>query len=255
MADYIIFSIGDNDYAIDVDLVDRIDQIPSLTPIPNAHPFIEGLMTYQDHTAKVVSFRKMTKMEPHEEEMLALFNQVIKDHQNWVNALEVSLQDGTPFKLALDPHLCRLGKWIYSYNAHDPEVLSIIRTLIPVHAKLHETGAKLLQQCHGDNESVMACFNKEILNGIFIETMRLLGEMVRISAQVSAQSQKLLIYRKDKGFFALKVDSIKDIIVLDENQIKPYSKQVRVGECLVTKGVVEYKKSLVIVIDSIHLPD
>jgi purine-binding chemotaxis protein CheW len=255
MSDFIIFAIAGSDYALEVSKIDRIDQIPKLTPIPNAHPFIDGLMSYQDHTTKVINFRKMTNVQTHEDQMLELFNQVIKDHQNWVLTLEVSLREGTPFKLALDPHLCRLGKWIYSYQAHDPEVLAIIRALIPVHAQLHETGAKLLQQCTGDFEATMVCYNKEIINGVYIETMRLLGEMVRKSTDISFHAQKLLMYRSEEGLFAIKVDGIKDIVALEDSQIKPYSHQVKVGACLRTRGVVEYKKSLVVVIDSIKLPD
>jgi hypothetical protein len=148
-----------------------------------------------------------------------------------------------------------LGKWIYSYQAHDPEVLAIIRALIPVHAHLHEAGAKLLQQCTRNSESALVCYNQEIVNGIFIETMRLLGEMVRKSAQISTHSQKLLMYRSGDGFFAIKVDAIRDIIALDDAQIKSYAHQVKVGACLRTRGVVEYKKSLVVVIDSLKLPD
>lgn len=255
MSDFIIFSIGVSDYALEVSKVDRIDQIPKLTPIPNAHPFVDGLMSYQDSTLKVVNFRKMTQAPSHEDQMIGLFNQVIKDHQNWVVALEVSLRDGVPFKLALDPHSCRLGKWIYSYQTHDPEVLAIIRALIPVHASLHETGAKLLEECSGDVEAALACYNAQILNGVYIETMRLLGEMVRKGAEVSSHSQKILIYRSGEGLFAIKVDGIKDIIALDEADIKSYSHQVKVGSSLQTRGVVEYKKSLVVVIDKVSLPD
>ncbi|MFH0709805.1 MAG: chemotaxis protein CheW [Pseudomonadota bacterium] len=254
-SDYIIFTIGVSDYALEVGNIDRIDQVPHLTPIPNAHPFIDGLMTYQNLTAKVINFRKMTNLQTHEDQMLELFNQVIKDHQNWVVALETSLREGVPFKLALDPHLCRLGKWIYSYQANDPEVLAIIRALIPIHSQLHETGAKLLQQCTGDTEAALECYNKEIINGAFVDTMRLLGEMVRKSTEISSQIQKLLIYRSGNGFFAIKVDAIRDIIALDEEQIKPYAHNVKVGACLHTRGVVEYKKSLVVVIDSITLPN
>lgn len=254
VSDYIIFTIGASDYALEVVNVDRIDQVPHLTPMPNAHPFIDGLMTYQSLTAKVINFRKMTNMQTHEEQMLELFNQVIKDHQNWVVALETSLRDGVPFKLALDPHLCRLGKWIYSYQAHDPDVLTIIRAILPVHAQLHEMGAKLLQECTENSEAAMACYSKEIVNGVYVETMRLLGEMVRKSTEISSQSQKLLIYRSGDGFFAIKVDAIRDIIALDDGEIKPYSHHVKVGACLRTRGVVEYKKSLVVVIDSVTLP-
>lgn len=138
MSDFIIFSIAGSDYALDVSNIDRIDQIPKLTPIPNAHPFVDGLMSYQDHTLKVVSFRKMTEARSEEPPM---------------------------------------------------------------------------------------------------------------------SSQKLLIYRSNEGLFAIKVDGIKDIIALDDGQIKPYSHKVKVGTYLHTRGVVEYKKSLVVVIDSVMLPD
>lgn len=127
-----------SDYALEVSKVERIDQIPKLTPIPNAHPFVDGLMSYQEQTLKVVDFRKMTEAK-----------------------------------------------------CEDP----------------------------------------------------------------SSLSQKLLIYRANGGLFAIKVDGIKDIIGLEDKDIKSYSHQVKVGSCLQTRGVVEYKKSLVVVIDSVHLPD
>ena len=138
MSDFIIFSIGSSDYALEVASVDRIDQIPKLTPIPNSHPFVDGLMTYQEQTLKVLNFRKMT-------------------------------------------------------------------------------GTSL---CDKDESS-----------------------------------QKILIYRANDGLFAIKVDAIKDIIAIDDTQIKPYSHRVKVGACLQTRGVVEYKKSLVVVIDTVRLPD
>lgn len=137
MSDFIIFSINKSDYALDVNNIDRIDQIPKLTPIPNAHPFIDGLMSYQEHTIKLISFRKITEAQGEE------------------------------------PPL---------------------------------------------------------------------------------NSQKLLIYRSKEGLFAIKVDGIKDIVALEDRDIKSYSHQVKVGSCLQTRGVVEYKKSLVVVIDSVHLP-
>ena len=255
MSDFIIFSVANNDYALEVSKVDRIDQIPKLTPIPNAHLFIDGLMRYQDNTIKVINFRKMSNNETYDEQMLKLFNQVITDHKNWVEALERSLREKVPFTLALDPHLCRLGKWIYSYQTHDTEISAIIRALIPIHAQLHETGARLLQECDGKDDAILACFNKEIINGVYLETMSLLGKMIQKNSEISAHSQKLLMYRSDEGLFAIKVDGIKDIVALDDTQIKPYSHQVKVGTCLHTRGVVEYKKSLVVVIDSVRLPD
>lgn len=137
MSDFIIFTVNEAHYALDVTNVERIDQVPLLTPIPNAHSFVDGIMMYQDNTLKVINFRKMTNA-PGEEPALS--------------------------------------------------------------------------------------------------------------------SQKLLIYRDKKGLFAIKVDTIKDITAFDASSIKPYAHCVTVGQYLLTRGVVEYKQSLAVVIDSVELP-
>lgn len=134
--DYILFSIGSNYYALAVSHIERIDHIPELTAIPNAHPWIEGMMTYQGSTLKVLNFAKMV------------------NHQS-------------------------------------------------------------------DNKA----------------------------------QQKLLIYRNDEEMFAVVVDMISDIIALDESQIKSYRQSIKIGDGLKTKGVFEYKKRLVIAIESITLPE
>lgn len=137
MNDYIIFTIGEAHYAMDVSTIERIDQIPALTPIPNAHVVVDGMMMYQNNTLKVVNFRKMTNT-------------------------------------------------------------------------------------YGEEPAVA--------------------------------SQKLLIYRDQKGLFGIKVDGITDIASFEDSSIKPYAHTVNVGGYLFTKGVVEYKKSLIVVIESVELP-
>lgn len=255
MSDYIIFTIDQAHYALEVSKIERIDQVPALTPIPHSHPSIDGIMMYQDRTAKVVNFRKMTNVISHEDQILALFNQVIKDHQMWIGALKTSLEEGTPFSLALDPYKCRLGKWLYGYTTHDTEVLAILRRLIPVHSRLHETGAELLAQADkGDRQGALNRYHDEVLGEILKGTMDELNMMLSKAHDISSHSQKLLIYRTQSGFFAIKVDGIKDITVFDDKEIKGYSHNVQVGECLQTKGVVEYKQLLVVVIESVILP-
>jgi chemotaxis signal transduction protein len=65
--DYIIFTIKKSSYAIAVDQIERISMISHLTPIPNSHPFVDGMMLYRNQTIKVVNFRKMIGMEGDEE--------------------------------------------------------------------------------------------------------------------------------------------------------------------------------------------
>lgn len=63
MEDYIVFSVGDNYYALSVASIQRIIQVPAVTPIPNAHSMVDGMMSYEDRVIKVVSFRAMMGMD------------------------------------------------------------------------------------------------------------------------------------------------------------------------------------------------
>lgn len=67
MEDYIVFTVGDNYYALGVESIQRIIQVPSVTAIPNAHPFVDGMMSYEDRVIKVVNFRAMMGMKNFEE--------------------------------------------------------------------------------------------------------------------------------------------------------------------------------------------
>ncbi|HEX5670391.1 MAG TPA: chemotaxis protein CheW [Sulfuricurvum sp.] len=69
MEDYIIFTVGDNYYALNVSSIQRITQVPSVTAIPNAHPMIEGMISYEDRVIKIVNFRAMMGMKSFEESM------------------------------------------------------------------------------------------------------------------------------------------------------------------------------------------
>lgn len=63
MNDYIVFTVGENYYTVPVEMVQRIIQVPELTPIPNAHETIDGMMSYEFKVIKVLNFRKMMEMQ------------------------------------------------------------------------------------------------------------------------------------------------------------------------------------------------
>lgn len=251
--DYIVFAIGNNAYAIDVANVERIIQIPKVTPVVNAHRYVDGMIVYQGKTTKILNFRKASGMKSQEEELEAIFKQVKVDHQNWVESLTRSIEEGSEFKLTTDPHACRLGKWLDSYSTHDPEVIAMLQALMPVHARLHETGKEMLSLRRNDPEMVRAMLQTHIAP-IYAQTIGYLDGMIRRSEEFSRYQQKLVIYHGGGESIAVKVDGIDDIALLDDAVIKQYDHAQIIGGCLRTRGVVEHKGKLVIVVESIALP-
>ncbi len=68
MVDLIVFSVANNKYALNIDNVIRIIQATSLTAVPNSHKLVDGIMSYEKNVIKVLNFRKLIGLKPHEED-------------------------------------------------------------------------------------------------------------------------------------------------------------------------------------------
>ncbi len=94
MIDLIVFKVGNNSYALNIENIHRIIQVVELTEIPNAHEFIDGMMSYENNIIKVLNFRKLIGLPSHEDEN--------------VNAEDSSLKllfyekDGSSFAIKVD---------------------------------------------------------------------------------------------------------------------------------------------------------
>lgn len=252
MNDYIVFTVCNNYYALPVASIQRIIQVPPITAIPNAHPFVDGMMSYEKRVTKVVNFRKMMELSSHEEELCQLFKTVQDDHEIWVNSLCTALQENKEFTLTLDPHACRLGKWLDSYSTHDENVLAILKVLRPAHARLHERGKELLELRETNPQAAIEGCEQEIGNlyGTTVAQLKRMGEM---AAEVSSQTQKLLIYQKEEGFFGIKVDQIEDIVSIDPSELK-HVDRMDGTHFVELDGVVELGERLVNIIKSVSMP-
>lgn len=253
MEDYIVFTVGENFYALDVANVERIIQMPSVTAIPNAHSYIDGMMSYEKRITKVVNFRKMTAMTAHEQEIADLFKRVANDHQVWVDTFMQAMENNTGFALTTDSHACRLGKWLDTYSTHDADVLAVLKVLRPSHAKLHDRGRDILALRETDPDEALSQARREIVS-IFSTTLGEISKMGEMSTSISGHMQKLLIYQRGEEFFAIKVDEIDDMARIEPSMIKSVDSSNSAEEFLQLSGVVEMGDKLVNIIKSVSMP-
>jgi len=91
MIDLIVFSVDKNKYAINIENVQRIIQAVELSSIPNAHPYIDGMMSYEDSVVKVLNFRKVVGLEDNKNENLAESSQKFLFYENGENKFAVNI--------------------------------------------------------------------------------------------------------------------------------------------------------------------
>jgi len=254
MIDLIVFSVGDNKYAMNIENVQRIIQAKSLTDIPNAHECINGMMSYEDQVIKVLNFRKLIGMKTYENELHILFSSLVKMHDEWLESLKKSLYDGTVFSKTFDPHVCGLGVWIDSFNAYDDHVLDVLNKLVESHKQLHVTGGIAYELREKDKEKSLEIFTNEIVP-IYKSTMGALEIFIKELDIVADSLQKFLIYDSENTLFAIKVDAIEDIAHVEESEFIPTGSDHNESEFLELEGVLDLKGVLINVIKTVKLPN
>ncbi len=253
MTDLIVFNVASNRYAMNIENVQRIVQATELTNIPNAHHYIDGMMSYEGKIIKILNFRKLIHAQTYEEELNTLFASLKEAHGDWVTALRVSLEKGTPFAKTLDPHACGLGKWIDSFTAYDDHVTEILSELIEYHSRLHVTGGVALDIYKKDVQEAQKILNVEIAE-IYEHTMDTLDRFVKEMDVVANSLQKLIIYDNNGVLFAIKVDTIEDIAHVEESTLISADSEDDMSEFLDLDGVLDLDGLLINVIKTVRLP-
>ena len=253
MVDLIVFSVGSNRYAMDIENIQRIIQATHLTAIPNAHKYIDGMMSHEESVLKVMSFRKLIGLPSYEDELRTLFVKLKAAHHDWVDSLKHAMQTGSTFTKTFNPHMCDLGKWIDGFTSYDDRVTEVLGDLVQWHKRLHLTGGEACEIKRSNPEEAKRMVDVDV-NDIFNHTMGALDTFTKELDTVANSLQKLLIYELNGKKFAIKVDTIEDIAHVEESHIKSADTQDGNNELLELDGVLEIDKVLINVIKSIRIP-
>ena len=253
MIDLIVFSVGSNRYAMNIENVQRIIQAETLTNIPNAHVHVDGMMSYESKVIKVLNFRKLINLETYENELASVFVSIKQFHSNWVESLRTAIKMGSSFTDVLDPHSCELGKWIDSFTAYDDHVIDILNELSDYHKQLHLAGGMALSKYEHDEEESLRILNEDI-ETIYGRTMASLDKFIAELDTVSNSLQKLIIYDNDGVIFAIKVDKIEDIAHVQESEFINAGTESEGNDFLELEGVLDLDDVLINVIKTVALP-
>lgn len=129
-------------------------------------------------------------------EMKEFFAKRLVDHQAWAQAMYDQIYLGREFTQQLDPTQCALGKWITTFQTEDPEIMQIVRLIIPVHNELHKSADKILSELKAGNQNLAEIVfttstqtSLHDLRGKMMELDELLAKRVEQASQKAVTSQ------------------------------------------------------------------
>ncbi len=254
MIDLIVFSVANNKYALKIDNIERIIQVPELTKIPTSHDFIDGIMSYEDKIIKILNFRKLIGISDYELELIELFEKLKEDHIVWITSLKKSFYEEVEFTKTTNPHLCELGKWIDVFTSYDDDITKKLIKLMEEHKLLHIRAGEALEIYKKDKQTAIDIFENEIQQ-IYTKTISSLDTFVLGIEGVANSLQKLLIYENAGEIFAIKIDKIDDIAHIQESDIMSGDDEHKKSELLDIEGILDIDNILINVISELRLPN
>jgi len=248
------FWVNDTLYAIDIAKVLTISQeLANIQNLPAHGKGLMGMIEFQEHAIPVVDFAKMLNLESGNVRGANLIKSLEareNDHHEWLNSLEDSLINGSPFLKAKDPHECAFGKWYDQFNSRDETLMEIMEDFAEPHKQIHSLADKLLNMyVAGESEKALDILRLERE----ITMKRLSRHFSQAREHIKESSRAVLLYITEDGrtpTLALQIDDIHDVIDFKATQFKPmntvkailgvdesklinaYIKQVKTADCL-----------------------
>lgn len=253
MTDLIIFSVGNNRYAINIENIQRIIQLEKLTDIPNSNDLIDGMMSYEDSVIKILNFRKLIGMQSCDDEFKSLFVEIKEIQKNWIDALINSIVVGVEFTQSLDQQESKFGKWAANFGTYDENVSLIFKELVSQHKELYLQATEALNVYKNDQLKAQEIVSINVGN-INNQMLSTLDKFILEVDTITSSLQKLVIYEKETNIFAIKVDSIEDIIYIEESDIMN-SDDNNTNEFLELKGILDLDGVLINVVKTITIPN
>lgn len=146
---WLIFTLGENAYAINSKYVNGIEMKPSkITPLPEAPDIYCGLVERRGEVYPLLNMRKTFHFPTIDEEVAAFaetMEQRKKDHLYWIDKLESCVETGEKFNLATDPRLCAFGKWYDNFIAENRSAGLNLKKVEEPHKKLHEMAPEVIE--------------------------------------------------------------------------------------------------------------
>ncbi len=215
--EFIHININSQNYLLSSEKIKEILKYPTIKPLAESSEFIKGIMSHKNKIIPLIEIRKLLGFESFESEQIKLLQKVEAQHVSWMKDFETSLRENKPFKKALDPHKCELGKWIDESLQcmrcnHDGFIDIIKNSVVPFHNALHNEGKEFLsEQNLGTLETKIETIKEHGANTI--KGLKNLEEQIH---RLSSSFEQLIIYDIDGIDVGFIVDGVAGLHQLDE---------------------------------------
>ncbi len=211
---YVVFKLKDNKFALSSRYVLHIEVLGTVTPMAGMDQFCRGIILFNDVSVPVFDMRSMFGIGNYVKELESFMQERIKNHEDWVAALEHSVETGEEFKMTTDPHKCAFGKWFDTFESDNSYFNVYMRGVDAPHKAIHRTGEVVMRLMREGKKDEAMDEIRRMKDTDFAKTKEILAGASQIYMEGSREM--LIVLQMEDGMKGIIVDSITDIKVLND---------------------------------------
>lgn len=215
----ITFSTTDASFAIPLDQVLYIEKdVKRNIQLNELDQFNHEVITFQNQTVQLYDFNRLIGCENHQQAMqnfVSLLDNMEQQHVSWLDALEESVLNNTPFNKALDPTKCDFGRWYEQFKTDNEELAEVMERFDAPHRKLHGVAKGILSTNKTDHEQAMKMLQLE--RATTLSELIVLFQLAKERAKTSVRPIILFVEHGDAKITALRLDNINDIVTYNRS--------------------------------------
>lgn len=181
--------------------------------------FNHEVITFQNKSVQLYDFNKLIGTVSHQQlisSMLKELESMSGHHKKWLDDIETTLKENTPFTQNLDADKCIFGLWYNNFKTEDEELLDILKRLDQPHKTLHQTAKKILSTYQSEPEQSLAML-AQLRQNVLPEILSL-TQLMRERALSSIRPIIIFVEHIQGRITALRLDKINDILTFTKSQ-------------------------------------
>jgi chemotaxis signal transduction protein len=218
---WVTFKLADETFGFEIRSVKEMLRMPPIVALPHSAPDNLGVTLIRKEIIPVFDLRTrfgMNSARQSSDELIALLQAHLQDHENWLVELEKSVTEHREFTLTTDPHACKFGAWINAFNSDDATLMRIVKRFDAPHRQIHEVAAKVREWESDQNYDGALNLIKNICDTALVQLSRLFGEAMD---QVRSQThQSLIIIGSRTCTLGVAVDEIRSVLKCNDDDIQ-----------------------------------
>ena len=218
---WVIISISSKLFGLSSKMVTSMELLPEVTAIPHSPSYMRGMIETRGKMYPLIDARVKLGFQDLNTEMQKLsqlFMDRRKDHETWLNELELSVKENRPFKLTTDPHQTKFGRWLDAFKTDNFAFQHLLNKFKDPNKKIHEIAVQIIELVRQNSlESAQRLIN-QTRETTHYEIIHLFE---KASAMVLEETREIMLVLELNGKdFALTVDTVVSVEYLAKDSVQ-----------------------------------